>query len=75
MPKGIVLMYSKGRDNRVGRFVQSLGVVLGGVRRQEGEEVRLWRLDKEVEEISVAILGGLGDIFLKRKVLSVPRVA
>ena len=59
------------------RFVQSSGIFFGwcGVRWQEGEEVRLWRLDKEVEEISVAILGGLGDIFLKRKVLSVPRVA
>jgi len=57
MPKGIVLMYSKGRDNRVGRFVQSLGVVLGGVRRQEGERGGLWRLDKEVGRFSIAILG------------------
>ncbi len=57
MPKGIVLMYSKGRDNRVDRFVQSFEFVLGGVRRQEGERGGLWRLDKEVGRFSIAILG------------------
>jgi len=61
----------------VDRFVQKSGMVLGwrGVRWQEGERGRLWRRSKEIERFLIAILGGLVDIFLKRKALSVLMVA